>query len=69
MNKTSLLIIIAMLSGVGVFARSSGFEKPPVSAPLRLNARCHRSAGDFFSHISTSSRLSDGTVRKLFQKC
>lgn len=53
MNKKSLLIIIAMVMGLNVWAQSAGPEALPVStSQAPLNARYQRPAGAFFSHIT-----------------
>ena len=53
MNRKSLLIIIAMVTGLSVWAQSVGLEASPVSiSSAPLNARYHRPAGAFFTHIT-----------------
>lgn len=53
MNRKSLLIIITMVTGLSVWAQSVGLEASPVSiSSAPLNARYHRPAGAFFTHIT-----------------
>lgn len=53
MNRKFLLIIIAMVTGLSAWAQSVGLEASPVSiSSAPLNARYHRPAGAFFTHIT-----------------
>ena len=59
MDKKFLLIVVALLMGLGVFAQSTDLGTPAESTRYELNARYNRPAGAFYTHTTAVNGVAE----------